>query len=479
MAPHGPSFALVLAFCLAAPAPGDVVTDWNSMYQEAVRQTGGPPCPISRAGAIVHAAMYDAINSIVRTHEPYVMLEDTPSTTSREAAVAVAAHATLLALYPEPALLELFDALLDTHLSAIPDGPDKVAGIELGTSCATRMMETRIDDGSDNDDPYTSGKGPGYWIPTPPQHAEPASPNWPGVTPFTMLSFDQFRPTGPAGYSNMTDLLLSPEYAVNYNEVKEIGAIDSLTRTAEQTFIARFWANDRDGTYKPPGHLNDITQVIAAQQGNTLFDNARLFALLNLALGDAGIVAWDTKYSTDIDLWRPVTGIRQGNTDGNLDTVVDQEWTPLSHDPDVNGFTPNFPAYSSGHSTFGAAHAAVLREFYGTDDISFTIGSDDTPGEFRSFDSLTAAALENGRSRVYLGVHWQFDADAGFSSGSALGEWVAQNKLRPFSFDIADILDVLANWGPCPPEGSCQGDIDGNGVVGFLDLLLVLSNWGD
>jgi membrane-associated phospholipid phosphatase len=466
-----------------APVVADVVTDWNTMYIEAIRQTGGPPCPIARAGAIVHAAMYDAINSIVQTHEPYAMPTTAPATTSQEAAIAVAAHDALSAVYPQPELLAMFDAMLAAHLDAIPDGPDKDAGMALGGTCAAGIMALRANDGADNDDPYVFGKGPGHWIPTPPDYTAPLSPNWPGVTPFTMTSSDQFRPLalGPAGYTNMTDLLLSPEYAAAYDDVKSIGAIDSATRTAEQTLIARFWANDRDGTFKPPGHLNYIAQVVADQQGNTLFENARLFALLNLALGDAGIVAWDTKYSYDIDLWRPITGIRQGNTDGNPATIVDMRWTPLSHDPEVNGFTPAFPAWASGHATFGAAHAAVLREFYGTDAITITIGSDDTPGEFRTYDTLTEAAIENGRSRVYLGVHWQLDADAGYDAGTRLGAYVVQNFLRPLdeapTYGLDDLLAVLANWGECPGGPSCPGDLDGDGLVGLDDLLVVLSNW--
>jgi hypothetical protein len=466
-----------------AAGVADVVTDWNTMYIEAIRQTGGPPCPISRAGAIIHAAMYDAINSIDQTHEPYFMLETVPATTSAEAAIAVAAHDTLSALYPD--LLASFDALLDTHLDAIPDGPDKDAGVTLGGTCAATFLALRESDGSDNDDPYVFGKGPGYWIQTPPDFSPPASPNWPGVTPFTMTSADQFRPLGlgPGGYTNMTDLLLSPEYAAAYNDAKSLGALDSKTRTAEQTLIARFWANDRNGTYKPPGHLNYITQVVSAQEGNTLFENARLFALVNLALGDAGIVAWDTKYSYDIDLWRPITGIRQGNTDGNPATIVDTRWTPLSHDPAINGFTPPFPAWVSGHATFGAAHAAVMRSFYGTDAIAFTIGSDDTPGEFRTFDTFTDAALENGRSRVYLGVHWQLDADGGYDAGTRLGTYVVENFLRPIDeapvYGLDELLLVLANWGPCPPGPVCAGDFDGDGGVGLDDLLIVLSNWAD
>jgi membrane-associated phospholipid phosphatase len=429
--------------------------------------------------------MYDAINSIERTHEPYFMFEDASPDASQEAAVAMAAYHTLAALYDDRDLVALFSTTLMDQLDVIPDGPEKAEGMAIGLACANGTLGLRADDGSDNDAPYVPGSNYGDWVPTAPDFSGPASPNWPLVTPWTMISADQFRPLGPAGYTSMTALLRSREYAAVYNDVKKLGSVGSRHRTPEQTLIARFWANDRDGTYKPPGHLNVITQVVAAQQGNTLFENARLFALLNLALADAGIVAWDAKYSTSIDLWRPITGIRQGAHDHNPRTVPSPHWTPLSHDPAVNGFTPPFPAWVSGHATFAATHAAVLREFYGTDNITFTVGSDDTPDVERNYASLTQAALENGRSRVYLGVHWQFDADDGFAAGSALGEFVVDNYLRlagdadaSNSVDVADVELVLRSWGPCETN-VCRrpGDLTRDGNVDTRDLMEVLAHW--
>jgi hypothetical protein len=425
--------SLLAVHVIASASTADVVTDWNTMWLQAIRATGGPPCPIARAGAILHVAMYDAINSIEQTHEPYFMFEDVAPTTSKEAAAAMAAHRVLSLLYPDPALQSLFDDQLQAHLDAIPDGPEEDAGMALGMSCANGIMALRESDGSDIVMEYEPAKKPGDWIPTPPDFTMPFNPDWPGVTPWTMLDATQFRPFGPAGYDDMKDLLRSPEYTEAYNEVKSLGDINSTERTDEQTLIARFWANDRDGTYKPPGHLNFIAQVIAAQQGNTLSENARLFALLNLALADAGIVAWDCKYATPIDLWRPVTGIRKGHRDHNQATERDPDWSPLSDDPAVNGFTPPFPAWISGHATFAATFAAVLREFYGTDEITFTITSDDTPGVERTYHSLAEAAWENAMSRIYLGVHWRMDAEDGNTAGTELGEWVVDNYLLPIA----------------------------------------------
>lgn len=421
--------ASVLIINVAARA--DVITDWNTVWLETIRVTGGPPCPIARAGAILHVAMYDAVNCIEGTHEPYFMLEDAPAGTSKEAAAATAAHHVLSTLYTDPSLHAMFDAQLQAHLDAVADGPAQDAGIALGMSCANGIMGLRSDDGSSVMMPYNAGHKAGDWIPTPADFTLPFNPDWPGVEPWTMLNAQQFRPVGPAGYTNMKALLRSPEYTAAFNEVKSLGELDSAERTEEQTIIARFWANDRNGTYKPPGHLNVITQVLAAEMGNMLSENARLFALLNMAMADAGVVAWDCKYATPIDLWRPITGIRKANKDRNKDTDADPQWEPLSNDPAVNGFTPPFPAWVSGHATFAATHAAVLREFYGTDEITFTIKSDDLPGVERTYHSLDAIAHENGISRVYLGVHWRMDYEDGYTAGTELGEWTVQNFLRP------------------------------------------------
>src|SRR5213595_1294049 len=211
-----------------------------------------------------------------------------------------------------------------------------------------------------------------------------------------MSSSSQFRPPGPPS-------LDSEQYAADYNEVKELGAALGSTRTADQTQIALFWA-DGAGTETPPGHWNSIAQIIAAGQGNTLEQNARLFALLNIAMADAAICAWDTKYT--YHNWRPVTAIRNGDTDGNPATEPDPAWSSFI-------VTPPFPDYVSGHSTFSSAAATVLALFYGTDAITFTTGSDFMPGVFRSFNSFSAAAGEAADSRVYGGIHFRFASDDG------------------------------------------------------------------
>jgi len=201
------------------------------------------------------------------------------------------------------------------------------------------------------------------------------------------------------------------------------GVTTPTSRTPEQTTIAQFWA-DGVGTETPPGHWNQIAEDVARARGTTLVQNARLFALLDLALADAAIVAWDCKYV--FNYWRPVTAIRNADTDGNPDTSQDATWTPLL-------VTPNFPSYTSGHSTFSSAGAAVLGNFFGTDNVSFTTGSDFLPGVRRTFPSFSAAAVEAGQSRIYGGIHFQFDNQDGLTSGHELGDYVTRNFLTPIA----------------------------------------------
>ncbi len=409
---------MCVCILVSTTALGDVILDWNDVMTETIRATGGPPCPISRAYAMMHVAMFDAVNSIEGTHMPYHMDVTAPAGASAEAAAAAAAHRICNHLFPERA--EIYDAALAESLAAIPDGPAELDGIDVGVRAAEGLIMMRSGDGSDSEETYEFSGAPGDYVTPEDVELPPFNPSWGRCRPWCMNRGMQFRPPPPP-------VLASGAYAEAFNEVKSLGARDSETRTEEQTEIAWFWANDRDGTYKPPGQLNAITQTVARRLGNTMAENARLFALVNLALAEAGIVAWDAKYDTGRDLWRPITGIRRANEDGNDATAPDAEWLPL------NDFTPPFPAYVSGHATFAAAHAAVMARYYGTDEIEFTVGTDEPAVRdmTRTYASFSEAALENGRSRVYLGVHWDFDSEEGFKSGTALGNYVADSFLQP------------------------------------------------
>jgi hypothetical protein len=444
------SFVAVVA-ALAGSSHASVITDWNSLLMNAIRQEPAGPPTMARGGAMVMSAMYNAVNAVDQTHFAYggfnvVAAPDT----SREAAAAQAAHDVMQNLYPS--LGAQWTSALGTSLAATPDSPQKSAGILLGQQSASHCMALRSGDGTEIPPTYTAGPNPGDY-----RNPNPGDPNF-AVDPLAgnfaqwgMTSGDQFRPTRLTDFGSMANLLASPEYTAQLNDVKANGRIDSWTPADEEYQIAFFWANDRNGTYKPPGHLNEITQTIANRQfaglpaDERLSKEARLFALVNMALADAGVAAWDAKFNTPIDLWRPIDGIRNADLDGNPDTISDPAWEPLNHvDPDGPGgpmladpFTPPFPAYISGHATFGAAHAAIMREFFGDSDLieggDLTIGSEDpyNNGITRTFSSWEDMARENGRSRVFLGVHWQWDADDAYITGNSLGQWMFDNYLQP------------------------------------------------
>ncbi len=392
------------ALLISTLAHADVVTDWNNAALNAIRAGITAPPIASRSLAILHVSIYDAINGIARKYEPYLVQSAVPAGASREAAASAAAHEALVNLFP--AAKSSFDALHAAILAAIPNGPQKAAGIVWGEFVANQILAARANDGSDAIVPPPGGSGPGVWVPTPPAFLPYLLPQWGFVAPFAMSSSSQFRPPGPPS-------LDSEQYAADYNEVKELGAAVGSTRTEEQTEIALFWA-DGAGTETPPGHWNSIAQIIAAAQGNTLEENARLFALLNIAMADAAICAWDAKYT--FHFWRPVTAINFAEPELNWASFI---------------VTPPFHDYVSGHSTFSGAAATVLALFYGTDDLPFTTGSDFLPGVYRSFPTCLDAAEEAAVSRLYGGIHFRSANEDGLQAGIGIGEWAATLYLQP------------------------------------------------
>lgn len=453
----------------------DEVIFWNNVLLSEFRTdfSTGCPCPLARSGAMTQIAVYEAVNSIERSHHPYYQFLPASPTASKEAAVATAAHDVMAALFTNSAAS--LDSTLAARLALIPAGPDKDDGIAIGHAAAQMILTLRAGDGSQTKIPYTFGTNPGDYRPTSASDFV-CSNEWPLVTPFCMNHGTDFRkPSGPGGHTVMSELLASPEYAADLNEVKELGALNSPSRTAEQTQIAFFWANDLNGTYKPPGHLFSITRIVSEDHALSLEQNARLFALVGMAMGDAGIVGWDMKYATDIDLWRPVTAIQLADTDGNPATTADPAWQPL------NPFTPPFPSWVSGHATFAAAQAGVMAEFFGTDDVTFTVTSEDPlyhqlpQHPPRTFHSFSQAAWENALSRVYLGVHFRMDAVDGNAAGLALGHSVAQSFLLPLcssDFDGnswvngADFDQFIAAF----EAGDPAADVDGNTFVNADDF---------
>lgn len=394
--------------------PQDVVLHWNEVTLQVIKDERTPPPMAARNLAMVHAAMYDAINGIYQTHTPFRVRAHNVEDTSPEAAASVAAHRILTSLYP--CQQERFDNALDDALDALPAGTTRQRGVVLGQRVADRYLAWRRDDGSNRRAADAPGREPGVWQRTPPDYRPGMLPQWGSVTPFAISRPADFKVPPPPSLTN-------PLYTAAFFEVKALGARNSRARTAEQTLIAQFWADD-SGTVTPPGHWNRIAQVVARDRALTVAENARLFALLNLALADAGIVCWHYKFG--YNYWRPITAIREADRDGNPDTERDPAWESLLK-------TPPFPSYVSGHSTFSGAAAAALAGFFGTDNLRFTTTSDGTPGVRRTFERFSDAAAEAGRSRIYGGIHWEFDNSEGLRAGKAIADAIGRTLLRPLS----------------------------------------------
>ena len=400
---------------------GDAVLAWDKIMTEAIKADIANVGLASRTLAMVSAAVYDAVNDIERTGAVFRVDVKAPKGASASAAASEAAYVVLSAL--DPSMKPLLEVTMAQSLSAVPSSKARQAGVKVGLEVAQGILAWRADDGSSATVPYVPGTAPGQWRPTPPTYQTAWGPEWGQVETFGITKpATSFLPPPPPA-------LDSPEYAAALNQVESLGAADSTSRTADQTQIGLFWSYDALNTGTPPVFYNQIASTIALQQHNTLAENARMFGLVNVAMGDAGIAAWTTKYT--YNLWRPITAIRLADTDGNPATVADPSWTPLGAPgaPGQPNYTPPFPAYISGHATFGSALFTTLAEFYGTDNIHFTIGSDEVPGVTRSYSSFSQASLENGLSRIYLGLHFWFDETNGFAVGASIARNVVANVM--------------------------------------------------
>ncbi len=401
---------------------GDVIIAWNQTMLDAIRATMDTLGLSTRTMAMVQAAMYDAVNGI--DHFGSVYMVSVPAAlaagASPEAAASEAAFDVLSSLIPQE------QALVQRHAPRVagrhPGRGGQDRGARRGRHRRRRHPGRAGKRRLERPGAVRAGDRAGEWRPTPPDYSVAWGPEWGQVTPFGIPSAKPFLPPPPPA-------LNSRAYASGVKLTEMLGAKNSTVRTPLQTQIADFWSYDTLGMGPPPVHFNQIIQDVALEEHNTLDQDARLFGLADVAMGDAGIVTWDAKFA--YDLWRPITAIRDANQDGNPATVADPKWTPLGSPG--NGvranYTPSFPSYVSGHSGFGGALFTTLADFYGTDNLTFTIGSDEEPGTYETFNSFSAAAAQNGMSRIYLGVHFIFDDKAGITEGDAIGNYDYQHVM--------------------------------------------------
>lgn len=406
------TLALVALIAAAAPGRADVILKWNTLLVDAIRADNTAANVATRNFAILHSAIWDAVNSVSKTHQPYAFLHETPTDTSAEAAAVGAGYHIFVALYPS--FVAWADDFYDAWLTSAQSGPALDNGLKLGAQVAGMVLESRRNDGSTTDVPYIPSSKPGEWQRTPPFFRPPSAPQWGYVDPFCLPALEPFLPESPPA-------LDSPEYAAALNEVKALGSRDSAVRTPEQSQIATFWS-DFNYSVSPPGHWHQMAASIARARNNSLLENARLFALLSLAQADAAIVCWRAKYRHNV--WRPVTAVQRAAEDGNDATQAVSDWSAFLA-------TPSFPAYTSGHSTFSKASAEVLARFYNTDQITFSATSDSLPGIVRTFNNLSACVDEIGRSRIYGGIHYEFDNREGKRTGQAVAQYITANYLLP------------------------------------------------
>jgi hypothetical protein len=385
----------------------DPVLEWINIGLASIQRDATDPPIASRILAIQSIAVYDSLAAIQGT-PAYLVQRSVTGEVSADAAAVAAAHRVLSQLYP--AQRQALDSALAASLAAIPDGAVKTAGLALGRSVADAVLAIRANDGAANVGADAGSTAPGQWRPTGPAYLIADEPNWGQLTPFALSSADQFRAAPPPA-------LDSAAYAEALNEVRQLGAASGSTRTADQTQQAHFWA-DGAGSYSPPGHWNQIAAQVAAAQGLGTAGTARLMVQLNVALADAAIAAWDTKFT--YDSWRPVSAIHEAQNDGNANTSGDAAWQPLL-------ITPPHPDYVSGHSTFSAAAAQILANTFG-DNTAFSTTSATLLGVTRSFTSFTQAAAEAGTSRIYGGIHTR----PANTAGEQIGRNVAAQVLARF-----------------------------------------------
>lgn len=403
----------MLALLLIAPPPAlaNVITDWDEKAVNIVQPGMVPPPPTAyRTIAILHTAMFDAVNSIEPRYKPYkVQLPASPDT-SKEAAAASAAAAVLIKLVPDAG--SDIQSTLTSYLGTLPDGEAKSKGIELGQEVAMRILEARANDGASAPDAYRPKTKPGVYIPTP----ITVGSQFPDVTPFALTSPSQFRPKPPPA-------LDSEQWARDYNEIKDLGERNSTKRTAQQTEDARFWL------LVGPRSTQPLPRQVAIAKNMNVLDSARFMALVSVATMDAMIAVFDAKYK--YEFWRPITAIRNGDIDGNPSTDRVATWQPIDA-------TPMHPEYPCAHCITSTAVATVIEAVLGTDEIhEVALTSPFAPGVTHRFTNLRAYTEEVAKARIYAGFHYRSSTVVGREMGQNIGAWVVKSVMQPVQAAMA------------------------------------------
>jgi len=385
----------------------DAVTDWNGVMTDVIADEPNPAAG-ARTAVIAQVAVFEAVNSITGDYEPYRRRIEAPEGASAGAAAIAAAHAVLVRLHPDKA--SQLNAQREKSLATIPEGPGKVDGIAVGVAAADELLALRARDGFDVEPTYTPGMQPGDYKPTPPDFTPAFMPGLGEVNTFVIRDGRQFRAPPPPD-------LRSKNYVRDFEEVKRVGEAHSAQRSGHHTEIARFYAaTDVDRIYYP------AARQVSAAQGRTLSENARLFALLSMAIWDGIVACFETKYH--FVLWRPVTAIQEAQTDGNPRTQPDSKWEPLV-------FTPPFPTYPSGHASFGAAARTILEDEFGAGGHDITLMNSAIPEVVLRYSTFAQITDDIDEARIFGGVHYRFDQEQGARLGRRVGEYVLRHALRP------------------------------------------------
>jgi hypothetical protein len=393
----------------AQSAFANVITEWDEKAVAAVMPRG--PAGVTqqvytaqRTMGMVHAAMFDAVNSIERRYRPYLVQLPAGPTTSKEAAAAAAAAAVLATINQKTA--DEMKVALAIYLGSIPDGAAKSDGVKLGEAVAAKVLAARANDGSDAPDAYRPRTTPGVYVPT----AITAASMWPDVKPFAMAKGSQFRPGPPIS-------LESKEWATDFNELKDYGGQNSAKRSAQQTETARFWL-----MAGPPAYHPFARQLVTAKQMSVV-DSARFMALVAIGLNDALIAVFDAKYN--YNFWRPITAIRNGDIDNNPATDREATWQPIDN-------TPMHPEYPCAHCILSGSVAGVVKTALGTTDIpAIAVTSPTAPGVAHRWTNMTAFTEEVANARIWAGFHYRFSTRVGTGMGLQIGEYVVKNVMQP------------------------------------------------